>query len=251
MALSALLLSRDTLLIATLRRLLEDIAVRVEVCASTSIVKEMLRRQKFEALLLDIDDVDGARNLLTEVRATPLNKNSILFAITHRHTNFRAAFDQGANFVFEKPIAIERAVRSLRAAHPLMLRERRRTFRHAIDTAVFIKLSGGREVRARGVDLSEGGAAIHLPAPPPLGTDVQFRFQVPESDLSLEGRGVIAWVTDDRVGLQFTSLRKELQLDLANWLSAQLELESAAPAPLPPAPAARNGHGRTPKFAVL
>jgi len=243
MALSALLLSRDSVLVATLRRLLEDMAVRVEVSASTSVVKEMLRRQKFEALLLDIDDVDGARDLLAHVRATPFNKNSILFAITHRHTNFRAAFDQGANFVFEKPIAIERAQRSLRAAYPLMLRERRRTFRHTIDTAVFIKGHGGRDLRARGIDLSEGGMAIHMPSPPALGSDVHFRFLLPETDLTLEGRGTISWVKDESVGLQFTSLRKELQLELANWLSAQLELESAAPAPLPPAPV-RHGNGR-------
>src|SRR5205085_2112287 len=115
------------------------------------------------------DDVEGARDLLAQVRNVPFNRNSILFGITHRRTSFRTAFEQGANFVLEKPLAPDRALRSVRAAHALMLRERRRTFRHNIDTVVLLQLGRGAETRARGVDLSEGGMAIYLSVPPTLG----------------------------------------------------------------------------------
>lgn len=139
MALHALLLSRDPVLLVTLRRLLEEMAVKVEACPSAVVAANLLTHQKFEAFLLDVDDVEGAGELLGAVRHAPLNRSSIVFAVTHRRTSFRAAFEQGANFVLEKPLSIDRAQRSLRVAQALMLRERRRTFRHTVDTPVMIQ----------------------------------------------------------------------------------------------------------------
>ena len=213
---------------------------------------EIARRQKYEALLLEVDDVEGARDLLAQVRNVPFNRNSILFGITHRRTSFRTAFEQGANFVLEKPLAPDRALRSVRAAHALMLRERRRTFRHNIDTVVLLQLGRGAETRARGVDLSEGGMAIYLSVPPTLGHEVAFRFLLPETGQWLEGRCVIAWIEQNRVGLQFTTVRKDLKVDLANWLTTQLDHEFSAPLPAPmPPSSARPAAARSPRFATL
>src|SRR5436853_1973912 len=114
MPLRALLLSRDTSVVATLRRLLEDLSIQVDVFANAGSALEIARRQKYEALLLEVDDVEGARDLLAQVRNVPFNRNSILFGITHRRTSFRTAFEQGANFVLEKPLAPDRALRSVR-----------------------------------------------------------------------------------------------------------------------------------------
>lgn len=62
---------------------------------------------------------------------------------------------------------------------------------------------------------------------------MRFRFLLPDSELWMEGSAQVASVDEGRIGLQFTLMRKELRLELANWLAARLEQE---PLTLPAAP---------------
>ncbi len=140
MLLNALLLARDPELVALMRRLFDDLGIHLETMASSKAAAERLARRKFEAVLVDCDQVEGARDMVKTVRAMPSNKTSVLFAIVHNTTPVGKAFEMGANFVWERPVTQERAQRCLRAAHALMARERRRAFRHGIDASVFLQM---------------------------------------------------------------------------------------------------------------
>src|SRR5260370_24516284 len=70
--------------------------------------------------------------ILRELRQGRSNKSCIAFAIVHGRTTVQQAFEMGANFVLDKPISLERATRSVRAAQGLIMRERRRYQRHLL-----------------------------------------------------------------------------------------------------------------------
>lgn len=226
MPLAALLLTRDANLLSVVRRSFEDLAIRPQVCAATSAASELILRRKFEAIVVDCDDMESGRELLRSLRTMPSSRNSIVIGVVHKKTSPREVFEMGANFVLEKPVTPERALKTLRAAHPLFMRERRRSFRQSLDTSVMLNLGPGPEMRARGVNLSEGGASVVTPSTLAAGTAVRFRFMLPDTDVWLDGRAQVVWSKEQgRIGLQFVALRSDLKVELGQWLALRLDQE--------------------------
>src|SRR5512140_1571433 len=102
MALDALLLCRDPGLLLVMRRGLEELGIRPEVCSTAPAASQILAHRKFEAIIVDCDGVEGGREVLRSLRTVPSNKNSIVFAVVHKVTSLRDAFEMGANFVLDK-----------------------------------------------------------------------------------------------------------------------------------------------------
>src|SRR5579859_4069463 len=159
MSLQAMIVCRDPGVLQLLHRLLTDLKIESQVCESTVEAMLKLNREKFDGILADFD-VDGADEVLKTVRRSPANRRSVSFAIIGKATSVKDAFDTGANFVVYKPLSRDKAGHSLRAAHGLMMRERRRYFRHSVDARVAVTGEGIRETTARLVDLSTGGMAV-------------------------------------------------------------------------------------------
>ena len=126
MPLESLLLSRDPEVIRVLQPALEKLAIEVEVCRGVSSGEEILRTEKFDAIIIDCDDLKGALSVFEGLRRSVSNKNSVTFAILNGSTTTQRAFQMGANFVLQKPISAQNAVRCFRAAVNFMTSERRR-----------------------------------------------------------------------------------------------------------------------------
>jgi len=237
MALNTLLLSQDPALLALMRRSLDELNARIETCSGAAAASELIARRKFQFIVVDCDGVESAPSVLRGLRNNPSNKYSIVLAVVHEHTSQREAFEWGANFVLEKPIANDRLLRCMRAAYPLLMRELRRCHRHAMDISVMLQLGVGAETRARVLDLSEGGMLVQTPTQVPQGNTVRFRFLLPETDVWLEGKAHITWSNDQgRTGLQFVTMGQALRVELANWLGARISLDSPKPPALTPGP---------------
>src|SRR5512141_1604685 len=97
MALQSLLLSRDDDVIRVLRRVLNDLEIEVEVCTLPDKAAEQLKLKKWDAIIIDCDDVHGAVDVLRTLRQLPSNKTSTAFAIINGVTSVRTAFEMGAN----------------------------------------------------------------------------------------------------------------------------------------------------------
>ena len=160
MQLESLLLSRDPEVIRVLQPALEKLSIDVEVCGGVSSGQEILRTEKFDAVLVDCDDVQGALGVLESLRKSASNKNSVTFAILNGATSTQQAFQMGANFVLQKPISAVNANRCLGAAINFMIRERRRYFRHPVELPATITFSEGDKLKATMTNISEGGMAI-------------------------------------------------------------------------------------------
>jgi len=66
MTLESLLISKDASLLGVLRPTLEKLSVNVEVCAGSQAGGELLRKRKFDAVIVDCDDMQGGIGILTE-----------------------------------------------------------------------------------------------------------------------------------------------------------------------------------------
>jgi CheY-like chemotaxis protein len=230
MPLESLLLSRDPEVIRVLQPALEKLSIEVEVCRGVSSGQEILRTEKFDAVLVDCDDLSGALSVLESLRKSDSNKNSVTFAILNGGTTTQQAFQMGANFVLQKPISPLNASRCLGAAVNFMIREKRRYFRHPVEIPASIAFGEGEKLKATITNVSEGGMAIFFRGPLPKGTVSTANFKLPGVATALEPKIQLAWVDDSgRAGLRFTDMPRESREQLDQWLAEQVEKTAKRP----------------------
>ena len=81
MQLESLLLSRDPEVIRVLQPTLEKLAIDVEVCRGVKSGNEILTTEKFDAVIVDCDDLKGGLDGLANLKKNASNRNSVAFAI--------------------------------------------------------------------------------------------------------------------------------------------------------------------------
>ena len=197
-------------------------SIEVEVCGGVNSGNEILRTEKFDAIIVDCDDLSGGLRVLEDLRKSSSNKNSVTFAILNGTTT-QQAFQLGANFVLQKPISALNATRCFSAALNFMIREQRRYFRHPVEIAATLESADGQKLKATITNISEGGMAIFFRGKFPSGS-VSATFNLPGGASPLEPKVQVAWMDDSgRAGLRFVDLNKGLREQLDPWLTAQCE----------------------------
>jgi CheY-like chemotaxis protein len=226
MTLESLLISQDAGLLGVLRPTLENLAVSVEVCAGVESGAEMLRKRKFDAVIVDCDDMQGGVELLTSLRGTQSNATSVAFAVLNGNTTTQQAFQIGANFVLQKPLTPLNATRCFNAALNFMVRERRRYFRHPVEMAVRITLPEGKDLNAVTTNVSEGGMAMRCKGKLLKGSVTGVQFTLPATNTLLELKGITAWADGSgNAGIRFLDLSQSAQYQLEKWLADRLQDE--------------------------
>src|SRR5229473_6189524 len=224
MRLESLLLSRDPEVIRILQPALENLSIDVEVCRGVSSGQEILRTEKFDAVLVDCDDLKGALGVLESLRKSASNKNSVTFAILNGGTSTQQAFQMGANFVLQKPISALNAKRCLGAAINFMIREQRRYFRHPAEIPATIAFGESQKLKATVTNISEGGMAVLFRSQLPKGAVSTANFKLPGAATPLQPKVQIAWMDESgRAGMRFTDMPKESREQLDRWLAEQGE----------------------------
>ncbi|MGO9211069.1 MAG: PilZ domain-containing protein [Terriglobales bacterium] len=224
MVLQSLLLCRDPGAVRVFRRALDDLGIAVEVAAAAEPALELLDRNKFDAIIVDCDDVAGGAGVLTAVQQSPSNKRAIVIAVINGATNMRAAFEMGAHFALDKPVTLERAVRSLRAAHGFMITEHRRYFRHAVDTQAYLTFGVVKRLACKITNISDGGMAVALREQISPSWTVEARFELPGIPQTLEVKGEFAWSDGKGIaGIRFVYIPNESKRVLGKWLAERIE----------------------------
>jgi DNA-binding response OmpR family regulator len=226
MTLESLLLSHDPELLRVIRPTLEKLSIDVEICQDARSGSDILISDKFDAVIVDCDDLSGGLALLQGLRNTPSNKNSVAFAILNgKRTTTQEAFGMGANFVLQKPISSLNASRCFHAALNFMLKERRRYFRQPVKTEVQVILEG-KTLSATSTNISEGGIALLLREALPKGATPHLKFALPESSIRIEVEAEVAWADfKGLAGLRFRNMPQLSQAKLEEWLDDRMEEE--------------------------
>jgi len=227
MTLESLLVCRDTEVVRVLRPTLEKLSIDVEVSAAARSGAEILSSAKFDAVIIDCDDLQGGVDVLRSLRQNASNKTSVSFAILNGKTTTKEAFAMGANFVLQKPITTTGTLRCFNTAMSFMVREKRRYFRCPLEMPVQLQFSQGEEMKATATNLSEGGMAIHFEGTVAKRAIAKVQFTLPGTKVVMEPKGEVTWADGlGRAGIRFHEVPDSSREQLEKWIMRRLETVS-------------------------
>jgi DNA-binding response OmpR family regulator len=221
MNLKSLLLSKDDRTVRVLRRVLNDLEIDVEHCSTLDSAMRQITRQRFEAIIVDGVNAAESSSVFRGAKAAPVNKRALGIVLVEAPVGLKGGFEMGAHFVLHKPMAVERAKASFRAVRALMKRERRLQMRVPVEIPV--ECFGAGRYKAKTIDLSEGGMAIHFIGRAAKENTLRFSLDLPGMNGKLELHGELAWEGNgDIAGVRFKDATDEDRNILRQWLNSQL-----------------------------
>jgi len=224
MILRALLVSKDDLSAETLIQVLAQFGVAVDRSSAADVAMTRLAEEQFDQVIVDFDDPEAASLLLEGCRrlAGPDRKPPVTVALLHDSSQIRSILGAGAHFILTKPIAREQAQNTLRAATALLKRERRQSFRVAVQAAVSIRVDESNTVEGIMLDLSAGGMDVLAAKPLPSAAMVRVSFELPDGGAGIEGDAAVAWSTaNGQTGLRFLDMDDKMREEMGEWLTAR------------------------------
>ncbi len=227
MNLESLLVCRDAEVVGVLRPTLERLSIGVEVSSAAKSGAEILFASKFDAVLVDCDDLPGGVDILRDLRRTPSNKTSVSCAILNGRTTIQEAFELGANFVLQKPVTTAGTLRCFHTALSFMVREKRRYFRCPVEIPVNLFFNQGEELKGTVTNLSEGGMAIRFEGELARDAISKAQFLLLGARARLEPKGEIAWADGrGRAGIKFVEVPDSWREQLERWIMRRIETEA-------------------------
>lgn len=224
MNLESLLVCRDAEVVRVLCPTLEKLSIEVEVSPAARSGADLLTSSKFDAVIVDCDDLQGGTEILRGLRQSTSNKTSVSFAILNGKTTTQQAFEMGANFVLQKPVTTAGTLRCFNTAMSFMVREKRRYFRCPVELPVKLVFAQSEEVKAIATNLSEGGMAIHFEGTLSKKPISKVQFTLPGSKITMEPKGEIAWANGlGRAGIKFLEVPESSRAQLEKWIMKRLE----------------------------
>lgn len=236
MNLRALLLCADDHIVKVMGRVLADLGIGIEHCLDRDDASKRLNEHHFDAVIVDCEDEKTAVVALQATSALAGSKKPLVLAIVPAQVSIRATFSLGASFVLYKPVSLDRARASLRAARSLMCHERRSTMRIPVQLLTAISYRGASEVSASMLDLSEAGAAVQVKQELDGKGPLSLQFTLPRTAVPIRATGEVIWHDKQgRCGIRFMDVPVSSRHQLREWLSTQTRQQKADPTAAVPA----------------
>jgi CheY-like chemotaxis protein len=198
-------------------------SLEAEVCGIRESEKAvgLINQQRFDGIFLDLamPSPDGFE-LARLVRKSGANKSTPVVIVTGANDKqaMQEAFSIGATFFLQKPIDRQKLSNLFRTVRGGMLSNRRKYIRVPLQTNVTFSV-GAKNIRAVSWNLSEGGIQVEGKGLR-SGEKVQLSFRLPASDIAIEANGVVAWVGENRQGIQFTSVGSQSREEIRKFIAA-------------------------------
>jgi len=219
-----LLVTPDAWLVKNFTDISRELGIDAQKSDKAGGVPEELGRTKYEAVLVDFDNVPDTLPILARVRESPANRNAVIFAVASG-TSREQALQQGANFVFERPLEPKDIRRALYAAYDLMARERRRYFRCTAELPVLLSpATATTDLRCTTINVSSNGMALSTPSPMKPGEEVRIILFLKAAGPVVRAKGTVVW--DDKhgkTGLRFQCSVQRDQSELESWLDSNFD----------------------------
>jgi len=223
---NVLLVSPDRTAAGQISDVLREHALSVDAIASAAVALDRLQHHKFEAVVIDWALNNQAPTCLHQLRASPLNRTAIAFALTRGSEETTIALREGFSFVLERPLSAESITHTIKVAYGLIVRERRRYFRYPVIVPVVLSQKNVAEVFGRSVNVSENGMAFSCSAPLVRGSEGSVQFTLPDPALRITAEARVCWHDQQgNSGLQFLFIASDLASHLQTWLARKLEEE--------------------------
>jgi DNA-binding response OmpR family regulator len=203
---------------------MEHAAMHADVCSDMDSATRKLCHSKFEAMVVDLKDETRALELIKKPRGMTSHRALLVLAILSDSHQMPSAFRAGASFALVKPFAQGILMHTLKAAYPLMVRERRRSYRCPMQIPVRVSTNTHSDFAANSINISEGGMALASSVILRVGERITIKFTLPETENLARINGEVCWTDDTgRVGLEFVQVPATVSEQLQSWLAARLE----------------------------
>lgn len=227
MILKALLVSKDDQAAETLTQVLANFGVAVERSSAVEVAVSRLGQEHFDEVLVDFDDPSTASLVIEALRQHEADEHvavSVTVALIQDPAQIRSILGRGAHFILTKPITHDQAATTLQAATALLKRERRRSFRVAVQAAVSLATNEIPSLEGILLDLSSGGMDVLAAQPLSPPALVHFSFELPDGAAKTEGEAEVVWSNPNgQLGLRFLDMPGEMRDKLAEWLTAHTQ----------------------------
>lgn len=222
-AVRTLLVSRDISAIESFCQSIQQLPIHVQTVCDIESASRRLCHDKFEGVIVDLAMGESALPFVTNIRELTSHKHAVICVITKSSEDAALAFRAKANFAFVRPLELATMMRTLRAAYPIMFRERRRSYRYPIEVPAAIDSGSISNAAAQSVNVSETGIAVQTSTPFMAGAKVRLRFSLPGIPQPLKVEGEVCWTDPSgRVGIRFSDLPDGLSDSLQQWLSERM-----------------------------
>ena len=217
MTLQSLLVSTDDSAADVLGRVLPTLGIAMDRSSDHETTITRIQQQKFDALIVDFDNPEVAKDVLRQART--LGTEPLSIALVADTAKVREILSGGAHFVLYKPLSDDAAKAGLRAAAAMLGRERRRAIRIPVQAPVEIALPDTRKVDGILLDLSATGMDVLTAEQQTRGALLAFHFQLPDGALEIEAHGQVAWANPNgQTGVHFLDLAEPVSTGLKVWL---------------------------------
>jgi CheY-like chemotaxis protein len=219
-----LLVSSDIQIIDTLCESMGKMSMHVDICSDFTSAAYKLCHSKFEALVVDFKDRAAALDLLKKLRQMTSHKASVVLAILNCNEEMPSAFRAGASFVLVKPLSPTVLLRTLRVSYPLMVNEKRRSFRCPVRVPVYVSHGAKPEFTATSANISEVGIALTSAPGLQVGDRINLRLMLPHTQADAKITAEVCWCKPTgAAGLEFVQVPASIKEQLVSWLAARLE----------------------------
>src|SRR6266567_1086798 len=227
MTLSALLVCVDEAPAQVLRRVLEELSIRVESCPDFVRAAMRLAQERFDVVIVDAGSNAEVISLLRDTRSSRRNDVTLAVAVVAGQESIRELFSLGVNFVLYKPVEYERALSSLRAAREVMRKDKRKSARAAVHAHATIDYANVEQEKATLINLAQNGMSVQFGKKLPPVTKVYFQFKLPGQVANIRLSGQVIWQDwKGRGGVQFVDVPKASRRLLTDFLAANAPSES-------------------------
>jgi DNA-binding NtrC family response regulator len=101
----ALLVSADPVTIQQVSLALRELSISPEACQDAASAALLLKRRKFDAVIVDLQLGEQSGMILDEVHLSPSNGTAVTFGIGNDDAGSTAVFRKKSQFVFERPLS--------------------------------------------------------------------------------------------------------------------------------------------------
>jgi hypothetical protein len=217
-----LLVSNDYATLTAVSGGVKKYGAKLGLVPTAEAARDYLERKRTDGVFVDMQ-VSGTLGLIEAVRKGTSNGKAAIFAVVQNAGETTATLNAGANFVLRTPLNVEGVALHITIAKDIMLRERRRFFRHVVNLPVMLK-DGEGEQRGRVINLSEGGMAVRAVRSLKQWTVIEFALEL-ALGVDLNGRGQVAWTSSEGMaGILFQTLHGMGRGYLGSWLAGREQL---------------------------
>ncbi len=190
----------------------------IESVAMSSNAADRLRREKFEACVLNLGE--GAETVMEAARSSPSNSRCVIYGIGGNAQETMRYSKYGINAMFSEPLERPAALKLVRATHLLVLHEFRRYVRVPVMTEVAVKAEGNR-FTAASIEISSGGMSLKTAEELPLHSHVEISFALMTLP-RVTVRGAVSWRKPKSYGVRFDAA-DERRHTIKKWIDSYLE----------------------------